>query len=132
LGSPETTELYAGVSYGPATLKYSYAVSQLFGVPDSEGSDYLELSVNQPVMESLTLNALLGHQRYKGPSRIPGNVGQRQLRLHGLEARRDLRFRQGVHGRAYYKGTDADATYFTIKGKDWSRDRFVAFAAYSF
>jgi len=52
LGSPDTTEVYAGVSYGPATLKYSYALSQIFGVPDSEGSDYLELAVNQPVMTS--------------------------------------------------------------------------------
>ena len=48
LGRPDTTEVYAGVSWGAATLKYSHATTELFGVPDSKGSSYLELAVNQP------------------------------------------------------------------------------------
>ena len=133
LGSPETTELYAGISYGPATLKYSYAVSQLFGVPDSEGSDYLELAVNYPAMEKLTLNGVLGHQRYKGSQPVSGRPfdnGHFDYTVWKLGATYD--FGSGFSAGAYYKGTDADPVYFTFLGKDWSRDRLVAFAAYSF
>jgi nitrogen regulatory protein P-II 2 len=48
-------------------------VSEIFGVPESKGSDYIELTVNYPLMEKLTLNALLGHQRYKGSQPLSGN-----------------------------------------------------------
>ena len=33
---------------------------------------------------------------------------------------------------AYYKGTDADGQYWTYLGKDWSKNRLVAFATYAF
>ena len=133
LGSPETTELYAGVSFGPATLKYSHATTQIFGVPDSEGSSYLELAVNHEVMDKLTLNALLGHQRYKGSQPYAGgdwDNGNFDYTVWKVGATYD--FGNGLTAGAYYKGTDADPVYFTIKGKDWSRDRLVGFVAYSF
>src|ERR1700680_1964918 len=43
---PNTDEVYVGASYGPATLKYSYSFNDTFGVANSKGSDYIELSVN--------------------------------------------------------------------------------------
>jgi uncharacterized protein (TIGR02001 family) len=134
LGSPETTELYAGVSYGSATLKYSYATTQIFGVPDSEGSDYLELAVGHPVMSNkLTLNAVLGHQRYRGSQRVFGRKfdnGNFDYTVWKLGATYD--FGSGITAGAYYKGTNAEPAYFTYEGKDWSRDRLVAFVAYAF
>jgi uncharacterized protein (TIGR02001 family) len=39
-----TFELYGGLSYGPATLKYSHSLTNLFGTPNSENSGYLDLS----------------------------------------------------------------------------------------
>jgi len=80
-------------------------------------------------MESLTPQrlarppAVQGSQPYSGRNVDNGNFITRSGKLG-----RTLRFRQGVHGRGVLKGTDAIATYFTIKGKDWSRDRFVGFA----
>ena len=59
----DTTELYLGVGWGPATLKYSYALTDTFGFADSEGSDYVDLSVNWEFVPSWTLNAHAGHQR---------------------------------------------------------------------
>jgi hypothetical protein len=41
-------------------------------------------------------------------------------------------FGSGISAGAYYKGTDAEPAYFTYEGKDWSRDRLVAFVSYSF
>ena len=42
--SPNTTEIYVAGTFGPATLKYSHAVTNLFGFADSKNSDYLDLS----------------------------------------------------------------------------------------
>ena len=127
---PNTDEVYAGVSYGPATLKYSYSFNNTFGVPDSKGSDYLELTVNQPVIDKVTFNGTLGHQRYKGQG--PGNFdnGNFSYTVWKLGATYD--FGGGFNAGAYYKGTDADGIYWTYLGKDWSKNRLVAFVNYSF
>jgi uncharacterized protein (TIGR02001 family) len=121
--SPNTDEFYAGVSWGPATLKYSYAVSDAFGVPDSKGSDYTELTVNYPVIDKVTINALLGHQNYRHNSQLSYTVWK-------IGATYD--FGNGFNVGAYYKGTDAEESLYTVKGKDWSKDRMVAFVTYSF
>lgn len=44
--SPNTTEVYVAGSWGPATLKYSHAVTNLFGFTNSDGSYYLDLSAS--------------------------------------------------------------------------------------
>ena len=120
---PNTDEFYVGVTYGPATLKYSYAVSDTFGVPNSKGSDYIELAVNYPVIDKVTLNAILGHQNFKNNSHLSYTVWK-------LGATYD--FGNGFNAGAYYKGTDGEEALWTVKGKDWSKDRLVAFVSYSF
>ncbi len=132
LDKPDTTELYAGVSWGPATLKYSRATTTLFGVPDSKGSDYLELALNAPVWEKLTLNLLAGRQRYKGSQPASGNFDNSLFDYTVWKAGGTWDFGRGLSVGAYVKGTDAEPAYFTLKGRDASRDRFVAFAAWSF
>ncbi len=132
LGRPDTTEVYAGVSWGAATLKYSHATTELFGVPDSKGSSYLELAVNQPLMDGLTLNASVGRQRYKGVQPNAGNFDNGNFDYTAWKLGGTYDFGAGFTAGAYYKGTDAEPAYFTFKGRDWSRDRVVAFAAYSF
>lgn len=102
-------------------------------MPDSEGSDYLELAVNQPVMDKLTVNAVLGRQGYKGSQPVAGrdfDNGNFDYTVWKVGATYD--FGNGLTAGAYYKGTDADPVYFTYQGKDWSRDRLVGFVAYSF
>jgi uncharacterized protein (TIGR02001 family) len=122
---PNTDEVYAGISYGPATLKYSYSINNTFGVPNSKGSDYIELAVNYPLpmLEKLTINGILGHQTYK-------NNGFLSYVVWKLGATWD--FGGGFNAGAYYKGTDAEAAAYTFKGKDWSKDRLVGFVTYSF
>ena len=62
---PNTTELYVGLGWGPATLKYSYALTDTFGFNHSDGSDYLDLSVNWEFSPGWTLNGHAGHQRIR-------------------------------------------------------------------
>jgi uncharacterized protein (TIGR02001 family) len=61
--SPNTTELYAAVSYGPATLKYSHSVTNLFGFSDSKNSGYLDLSATFDVGGGFSLAPHVGYQR---------------------------------------------------------------------
>ena len=42
--NPNTAEVYAALSYGPGTIKYSHSVTNLFGTPDSKQSGYLDLA----------------------------------------------------------------------------------------
>ncbi|WP_423196054.1 MULTISPECIES: TorF family putative porin [unclassified Cupriavidus] len=60
---PYTTEIYAGVGYGPVFLKYSHALTNLFGFADSRNSYYIDLSANVPLnVWDLTFNAHVGYQ----------------------------------------------------------------------
>ena len=63
---PNTTELYIAGNWKWVSLKYSHAVSDTFGIPDSHNSWYLDLSANYPLTETWTLNTHVGRQEYKG------------------------------------------------------------------
>ena len=41
-------------------------------------------------------------------------------------------FGGGFNAGAYFKGTDAHHDLYTVKGKDWSKNRLVGFVSYSF
>lgn len=66
--SANTNELYGAVSYGPATLKYSHSISNLFGNADSKNSGYLELAATFDVGGGFTLTPHIGHQKVKNNS----------------------------------------------------------------
>lgn len=127
---PNTDEVYAGVTYGPVTVKYSYSFNNTFGVPNSKGSDYLEANLAYPLTEKLQLTGTLAHQRYKGTQIHEIHNGDLSYTVWKAGASYDLG--GGWNIGAYGKGTDAKSELYTIKGKDWSKDRLVAFASFSF
>jgi uncharacterized protein (TIGR02001 family) len=123
---PNTDEVYIGASYGPVSAKYSYSFNNTFGVPNSKGSDYIEVDYNQPitmVSEKLTFNGVLGHQSYKHNNALAYTV---------WKAGATWDFGGGWNAGGYVKGTDAEHDLYTVKGKDWSKTRLVAFVTYSF
>ena len=61
--STNTTEIYGALTYGPATLKYSHSVTNLFGFADSKGSGYLDLSASFEVGPGIVLAPHVGYQR---------------------------------------------------------------------
>lgn len=65
--SANTTELYGAVSFGPATLKYSHAVTNTFGNPDSKNSWYLDASASFEVGGGWVLAPHVGRQKITGP-----------------------------------------------------------------
>lgn len=60
-----TDELYGAATYGPFTLKYSHAFSNLFGVDNSKGSEYWDLTANFDLGQGYTFTPHLGHQKVK-------------------------------------------------------------------
>jgi uncharacterized protein (TIGR02001 family) len=63
--SANTTEVYGQVGYGPAYVKYSHGVTNIFGFANSKNSGYLDLGANIDVAEGTQLNLHVGHQTVK-------------------------------------------------------------------
>lgn len=60
--SINTTEVYLGASYKWFSAKYSYAVSDFFGVDDTDGSGYLDLGASFDIADKTSLSMHVGHQ----------------------------------------------------------------------
>ena len=71
-GTPkaDTWEIYISPTWKWLSAKYSYSVkSDTFGVKDSKGTSYLDISANFPIPDTgITLIAHWGWQKYKGTS----------------------------------------------------------------
>ena len=63
--SANTFELYGQVGYGFASLKYSHALTNLFGFADSKNSNYWDLSANPELGGGFVLNLHVGHQKVR-------------------------------------------------------------------
>jgi uncharacterized protein (TIGR02001 family) len=66
--SPNTTEVYLAGSFGPATLKYSHAVTNLFGFDDSKNSYYVDLSATFDLGSGFSVIPHVGYQKVKNNS----------------------------------------------------------------
>ena len=120
--NPSTTELYAAQNFtaGPVTgfVKFSYAVTNLFGIKNSSGAYYPDLTANYDTgFYGITLNAHAGYQYV--PNNVVTSVAQAtaggNAALAGtwnssyadwkLGLTKD--FGGGLSGTAYYTGTSA-------------------------
>ncbi|WP_313705603.1 TorF family putative porin [Massilia sp.] len=60
-----SAEAYAQLGYRAATLKYSHAFTNLFGMPGTRGSGYLDLNLSLPAGARTTLTLHAGRQRVR-------------------------------------------------------------------
>jgi uncharacterized protein (TIGR02001 family) len=122
-----TFELYGALTYGPATLKYSHAVTTLFGFPDSENSGYLDLSATFDLpWYGLTLTPHVGHQRIRHNSYF-------SYTDWSLALGKD--FGNGVSASLAYVDTNANTNpnaYISPSGKNLGRPGLVAGIKYTF
>ena len=63
--SPNTTEVYGALTFGPATLKYWHSVTNLFGFADSKNSGYLDLSASFDVGGGFSVVPHVGYQKVR-------------------------------------------------------------------
>jgi uncharacterized protein (TIGR02001 family) len=60
-----TTEIYGQLGVGPAYVKYSHSLTNLFGFVDSKNSGYLDLGANIEAAEGWVVNLHAGRQEVK-------------------------------------------------------------------
>jgi uncharacterized protein (TIGR02001 family) len=60
-GTVHNGELYVAGSWKFITLKYNYAITDYFKLPDSKGTSYLDLSANYDLGDGWGINAHVGH-----------------------------------------------------------------------
>jgi uncharacterized protein (TIGR02001 family) len=134
---PDTTELYAALSWKFLSLKYSWSANnKTFGIPDSRGSSYLDLSASYDVVDKVsdaigkvTIFGHLGHQWFTGN---PGGFDNGNYDYGDWKAGASTEI-FGVTVGIYGTGTNAQSQYWTnIYGKDTSRGQFVAYVQKTF
>jgi uncharacterized protein (TIGR02001 family) len=107
--SADTGELYAALNLTPsanttAGARYAYAVTDLFGYPDSDGSGYLELNAGWQFHPGWTVAAHAGHQWIANND--PYDYAEWRIGLTRA-------FDNGVSIAAAWNDTDADRALYT-------------------
>ena len=122
--SANTNEVYGAVTMGPATLKYSHAISNLFGFADSKNSYYVDLSGTFDLGGGFSLVPHVGYQSVKNNSAF-------SYTDYALTLGKDLG--NGLSATAALIGTDADkALYVTPAGKFTGKTGLVVGLKYAF
>jgi len=129
----DNTELYIGAGWGPFSVKYSHAISDFFGAPDSKNSYYVDGSVSYPLaqMPGLTLVGHVGYQGLKGGAQvveIGGGGPKSSITDWKLGAVYDL---SGWQLGASYIGTNRDLQG-PVAGRNISSDTLVVSVGKSF
>ena len=128
--SPNTTEAYVAqnFTFGPVTgfVKFSYALTNLFGFYNSAGSYYPDLTVNYDTgVWGLTLNGHVGYQY------ISNKVGPYDFSYTDYKFGVTKDFGGGLSANVSYVGTDAKSfsgtpLYVSPTGnKNWGKDGYL-------
>lgn len=120
--SANTTELYGALTFGPATLKYSHAVTDTFGNADSKNSFYLDLSAGFDLGGGLMLTPHIGHQKIKGSSACTYTD-------YSLALSKDF---SGLVPSATLVSTNAKDACYRVNGKDLGKTGLVIGLKYNF
>jgi len=120
-----TTEIYGALTFGPATAKYSYAITDTFGNFDSKGSYYLDLSATFDV-GGMVVVPHVGYQKISGPFSGPGSYTD-----YSLTVSKDF---SGLVVSGALVGTDADKTFYVspVGGKKLGKTGVVLSLKYNF
>ena len=104
----DTLEAYAAVSWKWLSLKYSHSLNnKTFGVANSSGTYYLDLSAAYPLTEQLTLVAHYGKQKFEGNTGAFDNNANASYEDYKLGLTYALPKDFSVGG--YYTGTSMNA-----------------------
>ena len=122
--NPNSTEVYAAqnFTFGPVTgfVKLSYAVTTLFGIPNSAGSMYPDLTMNYDTgFWGLTANGHIGYQYIAGqPNAVSGLSAQTQNNISYTDWKLGMTkdFGGGLSGQVSYISTNANPVWFSTGG----------------
>jgi uncharacterized protein (TIGR02001 family) len=120
-----TDEVYGAATYGVTTLKYSYALSDLFGNKDSKGSTYWDLSATFDLGQGYSIVPHAGHQTVKNNANSYTDIA--------LTLNKD--FGEGLVGSVSAISTNGQAAVFTpasTSGYNAAKSIVVVGVKYSF
>jgi uncharacterized protein (TIGR02001 family) len=129
--TPNTTELYAALTWKFLSFKYSWSANdKTFGIPNSRGSQYLDLTASYDVIEKVS--------DVIGKVTIFGHIGKQYFQNNGIFDYSDWKVGAsteiyGLTVGIYGTGTNAqDAAYTNIYGKNISAGQFVGYVQKTF
>jgi uncharacterized protein (TIGR02001 family) len=114
--SANTTEIYGALTFGPGTLKYSHAVTDTFGNPDSKQSFYIDASATFDI-GGFAVVPHVGYQKIKGPNETLGSYTD-----YSLTVTKD--FGNGWSASVAGIGTNADTTFY-VPGSNYGQPKFL-------
>jgi uncharacterized protein (TIGR02001 family) len=118
-----TNEVYGAATYGVVTAKYSHAISNLFGNPNSKNSYYVDLSANFDLGNGYSLVPHYGYQKVK-------NVVDASYSDYALTLNKDLG--NGLTASAALVGTNANEPFYTLLNKYNGKSGAVLGLKYAF
>ena len=128
LANPDTGEVYGAITAGVFTAKVSISATNLFGVPDSKGSQYYDLSANFDLGSGFSLTPHAGYQNITGSTSKALGLSYSD---YSLTLGKD--FGKGLSGSLAVVATDATkADYQTSNGKFTGRTGAVVGVKYTF
>lgn len=125
---PHSDEAYAAVGWKWFNLKYSHSLGDLFGVEDSEGSAYVDLTMTVPLPASLSFVLHAGQQSYEGASGASLLAGTDNDALFGYEDYRatlSYAFAEGWTASATFTTTNARDAGYLVRGTNLGDDKLV-------
>lgn len=126
-----TNEIYGALTFGPATVKYSHALSNLFGNYDfannrsTRGSGYLDVSATFDLGGGWSIVPHVGHQTVR-------NLSVASYTDYSVTVGKD--FGNGLTASLAVVGTDADKAYYAnpVNGKFMGKSGAVLGVKYTF
>ncbi len=122
--NPNTTEVYAAITYGMFTAKYSHALTNTFGNADSKNSSYIDLSAAVDLGSGFTLTPHIGRQVIKNGSAY-------SYTDYSLTLGKDLG--KGLSATIMAVGTNAKKASYDFGGKGYlGKDSVILGLKYAF
>lgn len=128
-----TLEAYGALSWKWLSAKYSYSLDdKTFGVRDSDGTWYLDLSASVPVTDKISLQAHWGKQEFRGRSGGVSNDSQASYEDWRIGASYALPMNFTIG--AFYSDTTSvnSKTFYTANGRFLGKDTFVVYLQKTF
>ena len=125
---PNTDEVYLGVGWKWASLKYSYSIDDTFGVEDSDGASYIDLTVTVPLPQGFTLALHAGQQKFEGASTYAVLSGTDNDALYGYEDYRatlSYAFAGSWTLAGSFTSSSSEDAGYTVLGKNLGDDQLI-------
>ncbi len=102
-----TNEIYAALTYGPVTAKYSRSLGNFVANPNSAGSQYLEVAASFDVGNGFSITPHLGRQTIPNQTASAGDYTD-----YALTVNKDLG--NGLSASLTLLGTDAKDSFYKV------------------